>query len=734
MRYLLAFFLIAMLVFPKMEVTPSEEKISIWETVTYLVDVNPLTGYSTAEYKSTITIVNEGQSTVEYAFIQRIFGVNISTLSLPKEAQLLESSEGFCLVKWVINVNPGTKVFEVSGRPIWLPLGFNTSIRVNGAKPNYTSAYGAFFINSKEGDFVEWEIQLKNNNPVLLDPLTNLSSRPPLFVSASITIPKKYFGAIAFKPSTNTTSPLDKDSVSWVFVLRDNVNMKAEAVINGFDDWGTIPLATISISFSPIRESVEESIRSQVNSLNMSMQTMETLLSSLTNLTDFTDLMKDVLGNLSYGLTTTGNQTVIISDALMTMGYGLGSATAQLSKAVSQFSTILENISKVDFNELREGLNTSKQIAGAIVNQTYKVIVYIKQDLLEINNTLTSIRDNLTDPYHRNLIDDAITRVNNLYNRLDFVEGQLESIESQMNPIFRGLESSLKMLEQYRSEIIKMGSGFDAGISALSQVSSALSEISSALRLLGEANMMMGGNVTIAVQMVENATHGLRDVQRGLGENLTAIRNAYNELSLLLRLMEHESNRMYLLAPELQHEDGIAFRLELETKEGLLELSKVILENDTVVGVRSIKVIHEGIFKGIIINGSKYASDPSKLGISITGNSIIIEQFRFHDKGNVLTLWNGQELKLLFAEDSEIRVEVDYSLVRDLGQRSEALIYSIIQPTFGKAVSITVKPSEETALLKSGLNVVTVILILVSIAIVAMILYKSRRRAEILIT
>ncbi|MGQ9690121.1 MAG: hypothetical protein ACUVQY_02405, partial [Thermoproteota archaeon] len=284
-----------------------------------------------------------------------------------------------------------------------------------------------------------------------------------------------------------------------------------------------------------------------------------------------------------------------------------------------------------------------------------------------------------------------------------------------------------------RSEIIKMGSGFDAGISALSQVSSALSEISSALRLLGEANMMMGGNVTSAIQMVENATHGLKDVQRGLGENLTAIRNAYDELSLLLRLMEHESNRMYLLAPELQHEDEVAFRLELETKEGLLELSKVILENDTVVGVRSIKVIHEGIFKGIIINGSKYASDPSKLGISITGNSIVIEQFRFHDKGNVLTLWNGQELKLLFAEDSEIRVEVDYSLVRDLGQRSEALSYSIIQPTFGKAVSITVKPSEETAPPKSGLNVVTVILILVSIAIVVMILYKLRRREEILI-
>ncbi len=250
MRRVSAVFLTLILMLAAVDPVFPEEQVYVSESIAYFVDLNPLTGNSTLEFKSTITVKNNGQSRVEHRFTQRIFGADASTLVLPGEAKLSEASEDFCLVEWVVQADPGTKIFEVSGKPLQLPLMVEASLRINGAVPNYTSAYGVFFVRSKEGDAAEWVIRLRNNKPVLLDPFTNVSSKPPMFVSISITIPSKYFRNIVFNPPANMTSPREKDSASWILILREEAEIRAEAVVDGFDDWGTIPLTTISISGS----------------------------------------------------------------------------------------------------------------------------------------------------------------------------------------------------------------------------------------------------------------------------------------------------------------------------------------------------------------------------------------------------------------------------------------------------------------------------------------------------
>ncbi|MEM2089120.1 MAG: hypothetical protein QXF52_10715 [Thermoproteota archaeon] len=734
MKRILVPLLILVLTVPQVSLRPFDEHVVyVSETVTYLVDANPLTGSSTVEYKSTITIRNKGQSRVEHRFTQRIIGVNASTLMLPREARLTQVSEDVCLAEWVVQVDPGTKIFEVSGRPLSLPIEFNASLRVNGAKPNYTSAYGVFFINSEEGDDVEWVIRLRNTNPVLLNPSTNTSSKPPLFVSISITLPEKYFENITFIPPVNMTSPIEKDSASWLFILREDAEINVKAVVEGFDDWGTIPLTPITISFSPIEESVMESMRSQMVSLNMSMVMMDMILSPLSNLTGLTSLMKDTLGNLSYGLKTTGNQTVMMSDALRAIGSGLGSAVSQLSKAALLLSTIMENISRVDFNQMRQWITLSNQTAEEILDQTYDMIVESENDLLEINNTLTTLRNNLTDPYQIALVDSAIARINILYSRLKNVEDQLESAKSYLNPVFEDLILFLNTLEEYRSNILSMGSNVSSGVSALSQVSSALYDVSSALKLIGEANIMMGENLTSVTPMLENATSGLENVQSSLNENMTSLRKAYDELSMFLMLMEYEGNRTSLMAPELQNEGSIVFQPVLTYEENLLKLNALFFSNDTRIGVRSVKVGYAGSFEGILLNGSRYFSDPSLIGIRVTDGSVTIESFRFYDKGNVLTIWSGQDVNLLFSRDSEITVDVDYSVASSLGERIETLSYSIIQPTFGKAVNITVKPGETPHPLETGLTIIVILLFAVSIIIVIVLVYALRRKEEIVV-
>jgi len=730
----LALLLILVLAVPQVGLKPSNEsKVSVSETVTYIVDANPLTGNSTAEYKSTITVRNEGESTVEHRFTQRIIGVDASTLVLPREARLTRVSEDVCLVEWVVQADPGTKIFEVSGKPLSLPVEFNASLKVNGVKPNYTSAYGVFFINSKEGDVVEWKVRLRNTNHVLLNPLTNISSKPPLFISVSITLPGKYFGSIVFNPPVNMTSPLEKDSASWLFILREDAEINVKAVVEGFDDWGTIPLTPITISFSPMEESVMESMRSQMVSLNASIVMMNMILTPLNNLTGLTGLMKDMLGNLSYGLKTTGNQIVMMSDALRAISSGLGSAVSQLSQAASLISTIMENISMVDFNQLRQGLELSRQVAEKILNQTYSLIVESENDLLEVNNTLTTLRNDLTDPDQIALVDSAIARINILYSRLKTVESQLESAKSKLDPVFESLMLFLNTLEEYRSSILAMGSGLSSGISALSQVSSALYDISLALKLIGEANTMMGENVTSVIPMLENATSGLKDVQNSLSENMTSLRKAYDELSMFLMLMEYKENRTRLLAPELQNVGNIVFQPVLTNEENLVRLNALVFINDTRIGVRSVKVGYTGSLEGIVLNGSKYLSDPSIIGIRVSGGSVTIEPFRFYDEGNVLTIWNGQNVSLLFSSGSEITVDVDYSIASSLGERSETLSYSIMQPTFGKAVNITVKPGETTPPLKTGLTVIVILLSAVSIILIIVLVYMLRRKEEVII-
>jgi hypothetical protein len=734
MKRVQAVFLILMLMIPiVMKANPEETQVSVSESLTYLLDLNPLTGDSTVEFKSTVTVKNIGQSTVPYRFTQRLFKVNVSTLVLPPEARIQQDSGDFCVVEWVVQANPGTSVFEVSGKPLWLPLKVEASLRINGAVPNYTSAYGVFFVRSEEGDSAEWVVRLKNNNPVLLDPLTNTSSKPPVFVSVTINIPQRYFGKIVYNPPVNMTSPLEKDSVSWMLILREEAEIRAEAVVEGFDDWGTIPLTTISISSSPMGESVKKSVLSQLNELNMTMRMMNMILTPISNLTSFTSLMTGMLGNLSSVLETTGNQTVMISKALKAVSLGLSSAASQLSGVTSLLSIVAENVSKVDFNRLRQRLNSSRQSAGLILNETYRMIVDAEQSLLEINNTLTTLRENLTDPSQISLLENATRRITSLYNRLSIVESYFESAGPQLNTLFESLGSFINMLEEYGSSIVKMSSGLGSGLSALSQASSALAEMSSALKLIGEANMMMGGNLTSITPMLENATSGLESVQKSLNENVTSLRNVYDELSLFLRLIEYGEARTSLLAPDVQNRRNIVFQPEL-AEEDFLRLNGLFFTNETRIGVRRVEVSYNGSFEGVLLNGSRYVANLDQMGIRLSGNRVIIEPFRFYDEGNILTLWNGQEVNLLFSKGSEIRVEVDYSIASSLGEKSEALSYSIIQPTFGKSVAITVKPGGSTTHLKTGLNIIMIALSVGSIIIVILLLYAFRRKEEVIVS
>ncbi|MEM3464887.1 MAG: hypothetical protein QW506_00200 [Thermoproteota archaeon] len=734
MRRAQAFLLILMLMLPLVTPASQEEaQVTVSENITYFLDLNPLTGNSTAEFKSTVTVKNTGQSTIQYRFTQRLFGVDASNLALPTEARLLSYSGDSCIIEWNVQANPGTRILELSGKPLWLPLTVEASLRINGAVPNYTSAYGVFFVKSEEGDSAEWVVRLKNNNPVLLDPLTNASSKPPVFVSITMNIPQKYFRNIVFNPPANMTSLLEKDSVSWMLILRGEAEIRAEAVVDGFDDWGTIPLTTVSISSSPMGESVRESISSQLNGLNASIRMMRMILTPIGNLTGFMSLMGKMLGNLSYGLETTGNQTIMIGEALKAIGFGLSSAASQLSQAASLLSVIAENVSKVDFNRLRKGLNSSREAAGLILNETYRMIVDAKQGLLEINNTLTALGNNLTSPDQISLLENATRRINNLYSRLSLVETYFESAQPQLDHLFESLESFINMLEEYGSSIVKMSSGLNLGLSALSQTSSALSEMGSALKLIGEANMMMGSNLTSVTPMLENASSGLESVQKSLSENMTSLMNVYNELTLILRLIDYSEARTRLLAPEELNGANIVFEPEL-FEDDFLTLNRLVFTNETRIGVRHIEVSYNGSFEGVVLNGSRYSANLDLMGILVSGNSVVIEPFRFHDEGNILTLWNGQEVKLLFSKGSEIMIKVDYSIASSLGERSEALSYSIVQPTLGRGITITVKPGGTATPLKTGLNIVAVALSVGSIIIAALLLYRFRRREEVIVS
>jgi hypothetical protein len=518
-----------------------------------------------------------------------------------------------------------------------------------------------------------------------------------------------------------------------MLILREEAEIRAEAVVEGFDDWGTIPLTTISISSSPMGESVKKSVLSQLNELNMTMRMMNMILTPISNLTSFTSLMTGMLGNLSSVLETTGNQTVMISKALKAVSLGLSSAASQLSGVTSLLSIVAENVSKVDFNRLRQGLNSSRQSAGLILNETYRMIVDAEQSLLEINNTLTTLRENLTDPSQISLLENATRRITSLYNRLSIVESYFESAGPQLNTLFESLGSFINMLEEYGSSIVKMSSGLGSGLSALSQASSALAEMSSALKLIGEANMMMGGNLTSITPMLENATSGLESVQKSLNENVTSLRNVYDELSLFLRLIEYGEARTSLLAPDVQNRRNIVFQPEL-AEEDFLRLNGLFFTNETRIGVRRVEVSYNGSFEGVLLNGSRYVANLDQMGIRLSGNRVIIEPFRFYDEGNILTLWNGQEVNLLFSKGSEIRVEVDYSIASSLGEKSEALSYSIIQPTFGKSVAITVKPGGSTTHLKTGLNIIMIALSVGSIIIVILLLYAFRRKEELIVS
>ncbi|MEM2056773.1 MAG: hypothetical protein QXO76_00765 [Thermoproteota archaeon] len=734
MRRAQALLLILVVMLPSVTpVSPEETLVTVSETLTYFLDLNPLTGNSTTEFKSTLTVKNTGESSVQHRFIQRLFGVDASNLALPSEARLIRFSGDACIIEWVVNANPGTRVFEVSGKPLRLPLTVEASLRVNGAVPNYTSAYGVFFVKSREGDSVEWVIRVKNNNPVLLDPLTNASSKPPLFVSITMSIPQKYFRNIVFNPPVNMTNPLEKDSVSWILILRGEAEIRVEALVDGFDDWGTIPLTTVSISSSPMGESVRESILSQLKGLNMSIRMMNMILTPIGNLTGFTSLMNRMLGNLSYGLETTGNQTIMIGEALKAIGFGLSSAASQLSQAASLLSVIAENVSKVDFNRLKKGLNSSREAAGLILNETYRMIVDAKQGLLEINNTLTALRNNLTNPDQISLLENAIRRINSLYSRLSLVESYFESAGPQLDYLFESLESFVNMLEEYGSSIVKMSSGLNLGLSALYQTSSALSEMGSALKLIGEANMMMGSNLTSVIPMLETASSGLESIQKSLSENMTSLVKVYDELSLILRLIEYSESRTRLLAPEKLNGANIVFEPEL-VEEDFLTLNRLVLMNETGIGVRRVEVGYNGSFEGVVLNGSRCSANLSLIGILVSGNSVVIEPFRFYDEGNILTLWNGQEVKLLFSKGSEIRIKVDYSTASSLGERSEALSYSIVQPTFGKGITITVKPGETKPPLKTGLNIIAIALSVLSIIITILLLYRLRKRGEVIVS
>ncbi len=734
MRRAQAFFLILVIMLQWVtSASPEETQVTVNENLTYFLDLNPLTGNSTTEFKSVLTVKNTGQSSVQYRFTQRLFGVDASNLVLPSEARLIRFSGDSCIIEWIVQANPGTRIFEVSGKPLWLPLTVEASLRINGAVPNYTSAYGVFFVKSREGDSVEWVIRVKNNNPVLLDPLTNSYSKPPVFVSITMNIPQKYFRNIVFNPPVNMTSPLEKDSVSWILILRGEAEIRAEAVIDGFDDWDTIPLTTVSVSSSPMGESVTESIRSQLNGLNMSILMIRMILTPIGNLTGFTSLMNKMLGNLSYVLETTGNQTIMISEALKAIGFGLSSAASQLSEAASLLSVIAENVSKVDFKRLRIGLNSSRQAASQILNETYRMIVDAKQGLLEINSTLTTLRNDLTNPGQISLLENATRRITSLYNRLSLVESYFESAGPQLHYLFESLESFINMLEEYGSSIVKMSSGLGLGLSALSQTSSALFEMSSALKRIGEANMMMGSNLTSVTPMLENVGSSLESVQKSLDENMTSLMNVYNELTLILRLIDYGEARTRLLAPETPIGTIIVFKPEL-VEDDFLKLNRLVFTNETRIGVRRVEIGYNGSFEGVVLNGSRYSANLDLMGIQVSGNSIVIEPFRFYDEGNILTLWNGQEVNILFSKGSEIRIKVDYSIASSLGERSEALSYSIVQPTFGRGIAITVKPGETTPPLKRGLSITVVALSVGSIIITILLLYRLRKRGEVVVS
>jgi predicted component of type VI protein secretion system len=733
MKRFLAIFMIIMLVTPKFAVSsPDGPRITVSETVVYVAEMNPLTGNWTLEYKSTITVKNEG-APGEYRFTQRIVGVNASTLELPKEARVSYTSGEICLVEWIIHADHGLSIFEVRGKPTWVPLSFDVNMTVNGIKPVYSSAYGIFFVSCGENNTVSWRMRLKNNNPTLLDPETNISSKPPLFVSVSITLPGKYFGDVVYDPPANMTSPLEKDTVSWMLILKEYAEVSVEAVVRGFDEWGTIPLMPISISFSPMEDSVRESISSQLKSLNMSMEMIRMILSPLGNFTDFLNLMRRALENLSYGLEATGNQTIMMSDALKKIGSELGYATSQLSQAASLLSTVMENVSKVDFNRIRRILKSSRQTARDILNRALDTIVDAENDLLEIREILIDLRSNLTDPDQITLLNRAIERIDNLYNDLRNFEDYLRSAESQLDSLFDSIESFVNTLENYRSKIMSLGSGLSAGVLALSEVSSALYEVSSALRLIGGMNIMMSENVTSIVCILENSSSGLMSIRESLDKNMTSLKKAYDELYTFLRLMDYDANRIKLLAPELGKESSITLQPQIINEEGFTKFNSLVSDNDVKIGIRTIKVYYNGTFQGIVLNNSKILTGLPELGISISEGCVTIKQFRLQNKGNILKIWNGQEISLLFSNNSSIMVSVDYSAVDNLGERSEALSFSIIQPTLGKGFSTVVKPVEETPPLKTGLNILTLLLAVTSVIIAVILLYAFSRRKEVIL-
>ncbi|MEM2487877.1 MAG: hypothetical protein QXR44_04735, partial [Thermoproteota archaeon] len=590
MKHLLSLLVITILLIPEMVFAlPDSQGIKVSEIVNYIAEANPLTGNYTIEYKSTLTVKNDGEST-RYHFKQRLFRVDASTLELPKEARFIGCSGEFCLVEWNVQANPGTSIFEVHGKPLWTPLSIDLAIRVDGVEPVYSSAYGVFFVEAKENSVIEWRIRLSNNNPVLLDSMTNISSKLPIFISVSITLPEKYFRNIVYDPPVNMTSFLEKDTVSWMFILKEDAEINVKAIVRAFDDWGTIPLTPISISFSPMEDSVRDSIRSQLKSLNMSMSMMEMIILPLGNFTSFIDLMNTMLGNLSYALETTGNQTIIISDALKTIGSQLGYAASQLSDTVSMLSRTMEDISKVDFQRIRQVLESSRKAAHSTLNATLIVITDVENDLLEIRNILIDLRSNLTDPDQIELVDNAITRIDSLYNNLKNFENQLRAAESQIDSLFSSIEPFISMLEEYRSKALEMGSGLSTGVSALSQVSSALSEVSSALRLIGEANIMMSGNITSIKPILENASSNLSSVKEGLEGNMTSLKKAYSELSTFLRLIDYDENRTRLMAPDVGYEKILIFKPVLSEHDGMLRLDALLLENKTRIGVRTIKI------------------------------------------------------------------------------------------------------------------------------------------------
>ncbi|MCS7138975.1 MAG: hypothetical protein NZ873_02845 [Crenarchaeota archaeon] len=733
MNRLLSLLIVIALIIPEIVFTiPSGKRIEVSETVIYVAEVNPLTGNYTIEYKSTITVRNDGES-AKYRFKQRLFGVEASTLELPKEARLAECSEEFCLLEWVVQANPGTSIFEIRGKPLWTPLSIDVNIMVNEMKPMYSSAYGVFFVESKEDSAVEWRIRLRNNNPILLDSMTNISSKPPVFVSVSMTLPERYFKNIVYNPPINTTSILEKDTVSWILIIREDVEINVKAVIRSFDDWGTIPLTPISISFSPMVDSVRDSISSKLKSLNMSLSMMKMILLPLGNFTSLIKLMNTMLGNLSYALESTGNQTIMISDVLNKIGSQLGHAAYQLSDAASMLSKIMEDVSKVDFQRIRQVLDSSRGIAHGVFNSTLRVIAGVENELLEIKGILMNLRNNLTDPDQIELIDSAIERIDNLYNNLKNFEKQLKTAQSQIDSLFNSIVPLINILEEYRSKALGMSSGLSAGISALSQVSSALSEISSALRLIGEANIMMGGNITSIMPILENVSLNLGNVKESLEGNMTSLKKAYEELSTFLRLIDHGENRVRLMAPDSTHENTLFFKPVFSEYDNLLRLNALLLENKTRIGVRIIKVRYNGTFRGVLLDDSKILEGSPELGMEFSGDSITISQFSYHDEGNLLMFWNGQEFSLLFSNNSQVIVEVDYSILDELGERSEVLSYSIIQPTLGKGFNIVFKPNGENQPLKTGLNIVMSLLIAASIVVIVILLYAFVRKREVII-